>query len=66
MNKEESPYEFKVHVYMNQAEDLEIINQKMREKLDEFQCSKVEHSSIFTNKNNKCEKAKFIIQIVDK
>lgn len=36
MNKEESPYEFKIQIYMNEAEDFETINSKIREKLEEF------------------------------
>lgn len=36
MNKEESPYDFKVLIYMNEFDDLEAINLKVRGKLDEF------------------------------
>lgn len=51
---------------MNEFEDLEAINQKMRKKLEEFQSENVEHSSIFTNQNNLCEKAKFMFRCSDK
>jgi hypothetical protein len=36
MNKEESPYDFKVLIYMVEAEDLESIYLKVKAKLDEF------------------------------
>lgn len=36
MNKEESPYDFKVLIYMNEFEELEEINKRLRVKLEEF------------------------------
>ena len=45
MTKEEPPYDFKVLIYMNEAEDLDAINIRVRQKLEEYSCQKIEHSS---------------------
>ena len=41
MNKEEGPYDFKVMVYMNELEDLESVNDKVKVKLEEFKSQNV-------------------------
>jgi hypothetical protein len=53
-------------VYMNELEDLESVNDKVKVKLEEFKSQNFEHSSIPPNRDNKCEKAKFMFRCIEK